>query len=230
MEKGVVYGNGNVLGYDRVGRGLVVNSEQADTVQKIFKWYAEGRGLRWIMWELEKRGIKTATGRSNWHEANIYRVLQNPIYIGMLTYHKQYVPDYLEQKKVLNHGEMEILQVRGRHEPIISDEQFERVQQIIAKGREDREKLAASGSKAFARRKSNDIWVNKMQCECGKNFNRKGMSKTEDGQTECIYMCHGQVCTGTAAARAKKGLGTESICKVPIIPSWKLQMMAYEVF
>ena len=56
------------------------------------------------------------------------------------------------------------------------------------------------------------------------------MSKTEDGQTECIYMCHGQVCTGTAAARAKKGLGTESICKVPIIPSWKLQMMAYEVF
>ena len=74
------------------------------------------------------------------------------------------------------------------------------------------------------------IWVKKMQCECGKNFNRKGMSKTEDGQTECIYMCHGQVCTGTAAARAKKGLGTESICKVPIIPSWKLQMMAYEVF
>ena len=230
MEKGVVYGNGNVLGYDRVGRELVVNTEQADTVRKIFKWYAEGRGLRWIMWELEKRGIKTATGRSNWHEANIYRVLQNPIYIGMLTYHKQYVPDYLEQKKVLNHGEMEVLQVRGRHEPIISDEQFERVQQIIAKGREDREKLAASGSKAFARRKSNDIWVNKMQCECGKNFNRKGMSKTEDGQTECIYMCHGQVCTGTAAARAKKGLGTESICKVPIIPSWKLQMMAYEVF
>ena len=230
MEKGVVYGNGNVLGYDRVGRELVVNTEQADTVRKIFKWYAEGRGLRWIMWELEKRGIKTATGRSNWHEANIYRVLQNPIYIGMLTYHKQYVPDYLEQKKVLNHGEMEVLQVRGRHEPIISDEQFERVQQIIAKGREDREKLAASGSKAFARRKSNDIWVNKMQCECGKNFNRKGISKTEDGQTECIYMCHGQVCTGTAAARAKKGLGTESICKVPIIPSWKLQMMAYEVF
>ena len=43
-------------------------------------------------------------------------------------------------------------------------------------------------------------------------------------------MCHGQVCTGTATARAKKGLGTESICKVPIIPSWKLQMMAYEVF
>ena len=156
--------------------------------------------------------------------------IRNPIYIGMLTYHKQYVPDYLEQKKVLNHGEMEVLQVRGRHEPIISDEQFERVQQIIAKGREDREKLAASGSKAFARRKSSDIWVNKMQCECGKNFNRKGMSKTEDGQTECIYMCHGQVCTGTAAARAKKGLGTESICKVPIIPSWKLQMMAYEVF
>ena len=221
MEKGVVYGNGNVLGYDLKDRELVVNPEQAETVRKIFNWYSKGWGLRMIMWELERRGIKTATGKSNWHEAYIYRVLQNPIYIGMLTYHKEYVPDFLEQKKVLNHGEMQVLQVRGRHEPIISQEQFERVQQIIAQGRAERERLAASGSKSFAKRKPSDVWVKKLVCECGKNFNRKGP------RMEFLYMCRGQICTGTAASREKKGL---DICKVPILPAWKLQMMAREVF
>ena len=224
MEKGVVYGNGNVLGYDLKERELVVNPEQADTVRKIFNWYSKGWGLRTIMWELERRGIKTAMGKSNWHEAYIYRVLQNPIYIGMLTYHKEYVPDFLEQKKVLNHGEMQVLQVRGRHEPIISEEQFERVQQIIAQGRAERERLAASGSKSFAKRKPSDVWVKKLVCECGKNFNRKGT------RMEFLYMCRGQICTGTAASRKKKGLDTEDICKVPILPGWKLQMMAREVF
>ena len=75
MEKGVVYGNGNVLGYDRVGRELVVNTEQADTVRKIFKWYAEGRGLRWIMWELEKRGIDSLEDRNFVFVSNVKKAL-----------------------------------------------------------------------------------------------------------------------------------------------------------
>ena len=33
FENGVLYGNGNILGYDRVGRELVVNPEQAETVK-----------------------------------------------------------------------------------------------------------------------------------------------------------------------------------------------------
>ena len=37
FEKGVQYGNGNILGYDRVGKQLVINPEQAETVKMIFE-------------------------------------------------------------------------------------------------------------------------------------------------------------------------------------------------
>ena len=41
MEKGVLYGNGNILGYDRVGKELIINPEQAKTVRMIFDWYLD---------------------------------------------------------------------------------------------------------------------------------------------------------------------------------------------
>ena len=35
-DKGVLYGNGNILGYDRVGATYVINPEQAETVRMIY--------------------------------------------------------------------------------------------------------------------------------------------------------------------------------------------------
>ncbi len=230
MEKGVVYGNGNVLGYDRVGRELVVNPEQAKTVRMIFDWYTEGKGLRTIQWELERRGIKTALGKTKWHLANISRILQNPIYIGILTYHKEFTPDFLEQKKILNHGELEILQVQGRHEHIISDEQFAQVQRIFENNRREKEKLAARGSKTFGRKRPSDIWVRKLECECGCSFNRKPWKDHSSGKTEYAYKCYRQISTGTAASRRKKEMSAEGLCMTPMVPEWKLRMMANEVF
>ena len=43
-EKGVLYGTGNILGYDRVNGTYVINPEQAYVVQKIFRLYADGWG------------------------------------------------------------------------------------------------------------------------------------------------------------------------------------------
>ena len=43
-EKGVLYGSGNIIGYDRVDGTYVINKEQAETVRRIFNLYAEGHG------------------------------------------------------------------------------------------------------------------------------------------------------------------------------------------
>lgn len=48
MENGTFYGNGNILGYDRKGKELVINPEQARTVRKIYDWYLDGWGIRKI--------------------------------------------------------------------------------------------------------------------------------------------------------------------------------------
>ena len=48
---------------------------------------------------LELRGIKTAMGKSQWYPTVISHVLKNSFYCGIITYNKEYVPDYLKQRK-----------------------------------------------------------------------------------------------------------------------------------
>ena len=111
MNNGVYYGNGNILGYDRVEELLPdksktvefrINQEQAQTVRLIFDMYLEGCGLVKIKDELERRGYKTSQGKDKWFPTVISHVLKNTFYCGIITYHKEYVPDYLKQKKVKN--------------------------------------------------------------------------------------------------------------------------------
>ena len=71
MEKGTFYGNGNILGYDRIGKDMIINPEQAKTVRMIFDMYLSGAGLRTIQFNLEQTGRLTAMGKSNWHMSNI---------------------------------------------------------------------------------------------------------------------------------------------------------------
>jgi DNA invertase Pin-like site-specific DNA recombinase len=131
FQNGVYYGSGNVMGYDRIGKDAVINEEQAEVVKLIFKLFLDGYGTQKINYELEKRGIPTATGLKTWSFATISRMLQNPFYCGTVVYRKEYTPDFLEQKKKKNKGEVEQIIVEGKHTPIISKEVFEQVQKII---------------------------------------------------------------------------------------------------
>ena len=40
----VLYGNGNIIGYDRVGATYVINYEQAETIRTIYNLYSQGYG------------------------------------------------------------------------------------------------------------------------------------------------------------------------------------------
>ena len=84
MNNGVLYGNGNILGYDRVGKELVINPEQAQTVRMIYDMYLDGRGLTQIKYELERLGRLTAMGKSKWFASCISSILNNPFYCGII--------------------------------------------------------------------------------------------------------------------------------------------------
>lgn len=98
FQNGVFYGTGNILGYDKVGKDLVVNEEQAEIVRFIYSEYISGKGTCAIADELTKQEARTSTGLTNWSAPYISRVLRNPFYSGTIVYRKSYVPDYLEQK------------------------------------------------------------------------------------------------------------------------------------
>lgn len=224
FKNGVLYGNGNILGYDRIGKEYVVNELQARTVRRIFDLYLDGNGVRKIQFVLEKEGHLTATGLTKWQPGNISRILRNPFYCGTIVYRKQFVPDFLEQKKINNFGEVDKVIVEGRHTPIVTKEQFEKVQQILSSKSESVHNKGCRGKKI-----SKDIWCRKMKCECGSSYNRVTWHKSSEGP-QYAYQCYSQIRTGTFKTRERKGLSTEGICVTKIVPRWKLEVMADIIF
>ena len=224
FENGVLYGNGNILGYDRIGKEYVVNELQARTVRRIFDLYLDGNGVRKIQFVLEKEGHLTATGLTKWQPGNISRILRNPFYCGTIVYRKQFVPDFLEQKKINNFGEVDKVIVEGRHTPIVTKEQFEKVQQILSSKSESVHNKGCRGKKI-----SKDVWCRKMKCECGSSYNRVTWHKSSEGP-QYAYQCYSQIRTGTFKTRERKGLSTEGICVTKMVPRWKLEVMADIIF
>lgn len=228
MENGVLYGNGNILGYDRKGKELVINPEQARTVRKIYDWYLDGMGVRQIQFALEKGGFLTATGKTRWYESNISKILRNPFYAGIIEYHKQFTPDFLEQKRINNFGEIQRLRVKGKHEPIVTEEEFNRVQAIMESKRL-LNPANPTGRKAKGKKPGSDVWCRLLICSCGCMFNRKIWHNASSG-TQSGYACYSQLRNGTIQTRRNKGLPTEGFCTSQMIPGWKLQLMAKHLF
>ena len=228
MNNGVVYGNGNILGYDRVGKEMVINPEQARTVRFIFDMYLDGCGLVKIKDELERRGYKTSQGKDKWFPTVISHVLKNSFYCGIMTYHKEYVPDYLKQKKVKNYGQIEFTQVQGTHEPIVTVEDFERVQRIMDTKRTDCKNLN-TGPRAKGKNPRATVWGKLLICQCGHTFNMRKWDRP-DRVSGNAYQCYSSLQTGSYESRKKKGLPLDGICQSPMIPEWRLQMMANLIF
>ncbi len=224
FQNGVPYGNGNILGYDRVGKEFVINEEQAKTVRMIYDMYLDGMGMRKIQFALEEAGRLTSTGMTRWYSSYISRVLNNPFYCGTIVYRKEYVPDYLEQKKIRNWGEVEQVVVEGTHEPIITKEEFEKVRKML-----DEKTFSTNNRGRRGKHKANDVWCKKVHCYCGASMNRRVWRRVA-GIPQYCYQCYSQIRTGSIATRIKKGLDIEGICDSPMVPRWKLESMADVIF
>ena len=99
FENGVIYGTGNILGYDKVRKEFIINEDQAKIVRFIYKSFLEGNGCTTIKYQLEKKGYVTSTGLKKWNASYVNRVLQNLFYCGTIVYRKSYIPDYLDRSQ-----------------------------------------------------------------------------------------------------------------------------------
>jgi len=237
IDNGVYYGNGNILGYDRFEQLLpdktkvvdfFINPEQAETVRMIFDMYLSGYGLVKIKDELERRGRKTSMGMDKWHPTVISHVLKNSFYCGIMTYHKEFTPDYLKQKKVKNYGQIEFTQAQGKHEPIITVEEYERVQRLMEQKRMQCKNLN-TGPRSKGKKPKTTVWGKLLICECGHTFNMRKWDRP-DRLPGNAYQCYNSLRTGSYKSRLKKGLPVDGICQSPMVPEWRLQMMANLIF
>lgn len=223
---GVFYGTGNILGYDKVGQDMIINEVQSKTVRKIFDLFLNGNGTSSIKNYLELNGYLTATGLKKWDASSIVRILRNPFYSGTIVYRKNYIPDYLEQKPKKNRGEVEQIVVEGKHQPIVTKEEFNQVQEILKK-----HSIINDGKRGHGCSAPKCVWSKKLICECGASLNKSTYYKNPDTDVWTYYFqCHNQKTRGSYNYRAKKGLDLTDACSTPIVAEWKLRLMANIIF
>ena len=223
-DNGVLYGNGNILGYDRVGDTYVINEEQAETVRMIYDLYLQGYGSMKIANILTERKRKTASGLVKWSISNIMRAIRNATYTGTKCYNKSRSNNFLEQKRINNLDMSTYEYVEGDFPAIISQEVWDKAQEI----RMSRVKpsLVSTTKTTHSKRDSKDIWVNLLRCSCGSSFRKNKWHTKNDGGISYGYQCYNQLNNGNKKKREELGLDTESFCDSRMIADWKLDFMA----
>lgn len=100
---------------DKATRTIVVDPAVAPLIRLAFERYASGLvSLLDLAAELEEKGLRTRGGNKV-HRSTLHKLLKNPVYCGMVTYHGQIYP--------------------GAHEPLISLALFEKAQEAFLPNR-----------------------------------------------------------------------------------------------
>lgn len=227
-EKGVLYGTGNILGYERVNGTYVIDPEQAYTVHKIFELYAAGYGYKKICSELMRLGCKNAHGKVEWKMDRIGKMLRNATYKGYIGYNKSHSDGFLTQKRI-NHSDDDFEYIKGNFEPIVSEELWDRCAEI--RQRRSVQRLGENGAKQkFGRKEPASVWTSKLRCSCGSSFRRFLWHSNQNGQKSYGYECYRQKRSVSRSYLAAHGLDTSQVCETHSIPYWHIDLMAQKVF
>lgn len=170
-QKGIVHVNTKrFLGYDiNEEKKLVINKAEAEIVKRIFYDYIGGKGSGTIARELERDGIKTATGKTRWRGSSVRRILINEKYCGDALLQKSITADTITFKRKKNRGELPQYYIKDNHEPIISREEYELVQRL----RENRAGKHGNNKGDRAKYQNRYPFTYKIICSnCGGSFKR----------------------------------------------------------
>ena len=107
------------------GNSLRIEPEEAKVVQMIFEMYGkQGIGYNTIAHNLNQMHIPSRTGE--WGQTSVANIINNEVYLGKIRWRrepvKRVVKDGMLAKKRILNDEYEVYE--GRHEPIITEEQW----------------------------------------------------------------------------------------------------------
>lgn len=228
-ENGVLYGNGNIIGYDRVGGTYVINPEQAETIRTIFELYAQGLGQKELVNELTRRGCKDGNGNVKWSCVKISRILRNATYMGYVCYNKSKVNNFLEKKRIKNLDEDTFILKKGDFEPIVSEALW-RLCERIRKGRIQKYQMPSGEERRRGTRIPQHLWVKKLRCRCGSGYNRFKWRVLQNGTPIYGYQCNYRTQNPAKSFVEKNHLAGQKSCDAISICEWKLDLMAKQIF
>lgn len=134
-------------GYELHEGVLVIKPEEAAAVKLIFDKYVESpfSGVNNIARYLKAQGIRKNTRSNNksnvFLECSITKILKNPVYTGKIAYGRtkqEHIPGTRNTRRV---KQKEYLLVQGLHDPIISEELFEKAQAKLIKNTDKHKRI-----------------------------------------------------------------------------------------
>ena len=121
-----------LLGFDHNEDGdLVINENEAHSIQLIFFMYLYGYTCKEIAEMLEKLGRRTKKGNCTWSASTVSAVLRNERYCGDVLTWKTYTDDFLNHKSKKNRGDRIQHRWRDHHDAIISRDDYIAVQHLL---------------------------------------------------------------------------------------------------
>lgn len=176
------------LGLDRNEHGeLVINEEQAKVVRLIAMLYLSGMSCEEIAKELQRRGIKTVTGKDKWCASTIGSILRNEKYAGYAIQGKSYTVDFLTKKRVKNIGQRPKYKALGSVPAILPMNIYMKIQEEMARrSMRGHSNVDANNHEKIKRGKY--ALTELLRCaECGNTFRR--VSWKLGGKNIPVYRC-----------------------------------------
>ena len=169
VKEGNYVGSVAPYGFDRIEKTdgkktyhtLIERKEQADVVRMVFNWYCnEDIGVTAICRRLESLGIRTKTGGVYWRPYQIFSMLENVHYIGCVRWNWRKTVKIIEDQEIRKLRPKakvdEYLIFEGKHDGIISEDQFNKAREI--RGQRHRTKRDLTLKNPFS---------GIMYCKCG---------------------------------------------------------------
>lgn len=115
------------------GNSLQIIPEQAEVIRMIYEWYAAGDGYNGIAHRLNEMHIPSKFGE-HWVQHSVLSILTNEVYLGKIRWKREPTTRIVQNGQVVKKRELsnDYLVFEGRHEPIISQEQWDRVRAVQA--------------------------------------------------------------------------------------------------
>lgn len=115
------------------GNSLRIIPEQAEVIRMIYEWYAAGDGYNSIAHRLNEMHIPSKFGE-HWVQHSVLSILTNEVYLGKIRWKREPTTRIVHNGQVVKKRELsnDYLLFEGRHEPIISQEQWDRVRAVQA--------------------------------------------------------------------------------------------------
>lgn len=152
FQQGLPHSPQDMYGYRWQEDAYVIELHEASIIQQIYEWYLNGHSPTQIAKILNEKREKTRKGNA-FTRSVIHNILSQDTYTGRLILQKTYRVAH-KGRSVMNQGEHTKYIVEQAHEPIISKEQFEEVQQVKATRSNHYQKGAKHGEKDCHHRSS----------------------------------------------------------------------------